>query len=60
MVGFQREAVTVPGKRISDMQVSKYKELRGKHNQEAAAGKLPIKIREPCDLALTATLRRQL
>jgi len=34
----------VPGKRITDLQVSKYKELRGKHGQEAAAAKTGISV----------------
>ena len=39
MVAFKRKAATVPGKRITDLQVNKYKEVRGKHSQEAAAAK---------------------
>lgn len=34
----------MPGKRITDLQVSKYKELRGKHGQEAAAAKTGISV----------------
>lgn len=34
----------MPGKRISDLQVTKYKELRGKHSQEAAAAKTGISV----------------
>jgi transposase InsO family protein len=44
VVGFQKETATVPGKRITDLQVSKYKELRGKHSQEAAAAKTGISV----------------
>lgn len=44
MVAFKRKAATVPGKRITDLQVSKYKELRGKHGQEAAAAKTGISV----------------
>ena len=34
----------MPGKRITDLQVTKYKELRGKHTQEAAAAKTGISV----------------
>lgn len=34
----------MPGKRISDLQVTKYKELRGRHSQEAAAAKTGISV----------------
>lgn len=34
----------MPGKRITDLQVTKYKELRGKHIQEAAAAKTGISV----------------
>ena len=34
----------MPGNRITDLQVSKYKELRGKHTQEAAAAKTGISV----------------
>lgn len=34
----------MPGKRITDLQVIKYKELRGKHSQEAAAAKTGISV----------------
>ena len=37
MIAFDRKVATVPGKRISDLQVNKYKALRGEHSQEAAA-----------------------
>jgi hypothetical protein len=35
---------TVPGKRITDFQVTKYKALRGEHSQEAAAAKTGISV----------------
>ena len=44
MVTFKWKAATVPGKRITDLQVSKYKDLRGKHGQEAAAAKTGISV----------------
>ncbi len=34
----------MPGKHITDLQVIKYKELRGKHSQEAAAAKTGISV----------------
>lgn len=34
----------MPGKRITDLQVTKYKEYRGKHSQEAAAAKVGISV----------------
>ena len=34
----------MPGKRISDLQVIKYKELRGKHSQEVAAAKSGVSV----------------
>ena len=34
----------MPGNRITDLQVTKYKELRGKHTQEAAAVKTGISV----------------
>ena len=44
MVAFERKAITVPGKRITDLQVKKYKALRGEHSQEAAAVKTGISV----------------
>ena len=44
MVAFERKAITVPGKRITDLQVNKYKALRGEHSQEAAAAKSGISV----------------
>ena len=40
----REEAITVPGKRITDLQVNKYKALRGEHSQEAAAAKTGISV----------------
>ena len=34
----------MPGKRITDLQVNKYKALRGEHSQEAAAAKTGISV----------------
>ena len=34
----------MPGNRITDLQVTKYKELRGKHSQEVAAVKVGISV----------------
>jgi hypothetical protein len=34
----------VPGNRITDLQMTKYKQLRGKHTQEAAAAKTGISV----------------
>jgi transposase InsO family protein len=44
VVAFERKAITVPGKRITDLQVNKYKALRGEHSQEAAAAKSGISV----------------
>ena len=44
MIAFDRKVATVPGKRISDLQVNKYKALRGEHSQEAAAAKTGISV----------------
>jgi transposase InsO family protein len=44
VVAFERKAITVPGKRITDLQVNKYKALRGEHSQEAAAAKTGISV----------------
>ena len=44
MIAFKRKAITVPGKRITDLQVNKYKELRGTHSQEASAAKTGISV----------------
>jgi transposase InsO family protein len=39
-----KEAATVPGNRITDLQVIKYKKLRRTHSQEAAAAKTGISV----------------
>ena len=44
MAASQWKAITVPGKRITDLQVTKYKALRGEHSQEAAAAKTGISV----------------
>jgi len=49
----------VPGKRISDLQVSKYKELRAKHSQEAAAAKTGISVASARRLESATTLPSQ-
>jgi hypothetical protein len=59
VAGFQREAATVPGKRITDLQVSKYKELRRQHSQEAAAAKTGISVASARRLESATTLPSQ-
>ncbi len=49
----------MPGKRISDLQVSKYKELRAKHSQEAAAAKTGISVATARRLESATTLPSQ-
>lgn len=49
----------MPGKRITDLQVSKYKELRGKHSQEAAAAKTGISVASARRLESATTLPSQ-
>jgi hypothetical protein len=44
VIAFDRKAATVPGKRITDLQVNKYKALRGEHSQETAAAKTGISV----------------
>ena len=44
MFAFNRKVATVPGKRITDLQVNKYKALRSEHSQEAAAAKTGISV----------------
>jgi hypothetical protein len=44
VIAIQWKANTVPGKRITDLQVTKYKTLRGGHSQEAAAAKTGISV----------------
>ena len=36
----------MPGNRLTDLQMTKYKKLRGKHTQEAAAAKTGITVRQ--------------
>jgi transposase InsO family protein len=49
----------VPGKRITDLQVTKYKEHRGKHTQEAAAAKAGISVSSARRLESQVTLPSQ-
>lgn len=49
----------MPGKRITDLQVIKYKELRGKHSQEAAAAKTGISVASARRLESATTLPSQ-
>jgi len=42
VVASKRKVATMPGKRITDLHVSKHKELRGKFSQEAVAAKTEI------------------
>jgi transposase InsO family protein len=44
VIAFNRKVATVPGKRITDLQVNKYKALRSQHSQEAAAAKTGISV----------------
>jgi hypothetical protein len=41
---FNRKAATVPGQRMTDLQVNKYKAWRGEHSQETAAAKTGISM----------------
>jgi transposase InsO family protein len=59
VVAFKRKAATVPGKRITDLQVNKYKEVRGKHSQEAAAAKTGISVASARRLESTVELPSQ-
>jgi transposase InsO family protein len=49
----------VPGDRITDLQVTKYKELRSKHTQEAAAAKTGICVSSARRIESRATLPSQ-
>lgn len=49
----------MPGKRISDHQVTKYKELRGKHSQEVAAAKVGVSVASARRIESTALLPSQ-
>ncbi len=59
MTAFDRKATTVPGKRITDLQVNKYKALRGEHSQEAAAAKTGISVASARRLETAVTLPSQ-
>jgi len=59
VVSFVKEETTVPGIRITDLQVTKYKELRGKHTQEAAAAKTGISVSSARRVELSTTLPSQ-
>lgn len=49
----------MPGKRITDFQVTKYKQLRGKHSQQAAAAKVGISISSARRIESQGTLPSQ-
>ena len=49
----------MPGNRITDLQVIKYKELRGKHSQEAAAAKTGISVSSARRIEASALLPSQ-
>jgi transposase InsO family protein len=49
----------VPGNRITDLQVNKYKELRRKHSQEAAAAKTGISVSSARRIEGSVTLPSQ-
>ena len=49
----------LPGKRISDHQVTKYKELRGKHSQEVAAAKAGVSVASARRIESTVLLPSQ-
>ncbi len=49
----------MPGNRITDLQVTKYKELRGKRTQEAAAAKTGISVSTARRIELSTTLPSQ-
>jgi len=49
----------VPGNRITDLQMTKYKELRGKHTQEAAAAKTGISVSSAQRIESSVTLPSQ-
>src|SRR4030095_4041162 len=59
VVCLRKEAATVPGNRITDLQVTKYKELRGKHTQEAAASKTGISVSSARRIESTVALPSQ-
>ena len=49
----------MPGKRITDFQVTKYKEHRGKHSQQAAAAKVGISVSSARRIESQTTLPSQ-
>ena len=49
----------MPGNRITDLQVTKYKELRGKNTQEAAAAKMGISVSSARRIESRVTLPSQ-
>ena len=49
----------MPGKRITDFQVTKYKQHRGKHSQQAAAAKVGIRISRARRIESQGTLPSQ-
>ena len=49
----------MPGSRITDLQMTKYKELRGKHTQEAAAAKTGISVSSARRVEASALLPSQ-
>jgi hypothetical protein len=55
----QWKAITVPGKRITDLQVTKYKALRGEYSQEAAAAKTGISVASARRVEATTALPSQ-
>ena len=59
MIAIKRKAITVPGKRITDLQVNKYKALRGEHSQEASAAKTGISVASARRVEAAATLPSQ-
>ena len=59
MAASQWKAITVPGKRITDLQVTKYKALRGEYSQEAAAAKSGISVASARRVEAMTTLPSQ-
>ena len=55
----RKEVATVPGDRITDLQMNKYKELRGKRTQEAAAAKAGISVSSARRIESSVTLPSQ-
>ncbi|MBE0549372.1 MAG: hypothetical protein IH627_17315 [Rubrivivax sp.] len=59
MIAFKKKAATVPGKRIKDLQVCKYKDLRGKHSQVSAVAKTRSSVASARRLGAAAVLPSQ-